>query len=253
MLTFIYKKAVQLYFSDFCAGKERKMRILIVDDEHEIRNVLRLLLTRGGYEVIEAGCGVDAVRAVSADNDIDLCIMDIMMPKLSGIDAARKIREFSTVPILFLTARSLDGDKAQAYGVGGDDYIVKPFSSRELLMKVEALTRRYNNYAAKVKSTNGIALGKDVILDIENRTVTKADAPIDIRDKEYEVLAYLAKNRGRTVNVAELYRMVWGEMPLPSSANTITVHVLNLRRKLEDDPSSPKIIRTVWGRGYQID
>lgn len=227
------------------------MRILVVDDESEIRNVVKLLLVNKGYEVVEAKNADEAVASLRQDKEIDLCIMDIMMPKRSGVAAASEIREFSTVPILFLTAKSLDGDKERAYAAGGDDYIVKPFSARELLMKVDALTRRYNSYAMKAKG--GILSVGDIMVDPERRVVTKHDVELDVRDREYEILLYLVKNRGRTVSADELYKMVWDDLPLPSSANTITVHVLNLRKKLEDDPSAPKLIRTVWGKGYQID
>ena len=230
------------------------MKILVVDDEREIRNILRLLLESADYEVSEASDGVAAVDAVRSDGGIDLCIMDVMMPRISGIEATKRIREFSPVPILFLTAKSLDSDKAEAYSGGGDDYLVKPFSSKELLMKVEALTRRYNSYKAKGDlPSDAIKLSGGVILNPELREVTKDAIAIDVRDKEMDMLIYLAKNRGRVVSPAELYEGVWGEMSLPSSGNTITVHILNLRRKLEENPSSPKIIRTVWGKGYQID
>lgn len=230
------------------------MKILIVDDEIEIRKILRLLLENNGYEIIEASDGLSAVNAVRLDRGVDLCIMDIMMPNMNGIEAVGAIREFSTVPVLFLTAKSLESDKEAAYSGGGDDYIVKPFSSRELLMKVEALTRRYNNYSAKESvDTESIRLWGGVVLMPQIHEVTKNGELIDIRDKEMDILIYLAKNRGRAVDAHELYQGVWGEKPLSSSSNTITVHILSLRRKLEDDPSSPKIIRTVWGKGYQID
>lgn len=229
------------------------MRILIADDEIEIRKVLRLLLENAGYEIVEASDGVRAVEAVRLDPDIALCIMDIMMPMMSGIEATKKIREFSTLPVLFLTAKSLESDKEEAYSGGGDDYLVKPFSSRELLMKVEAMTRRYVNYGAKGRVGAEIHLWGGVVLIPDSREVTKNGDPLDVRDKEMDMLIFLAKNRGRVVSAGELYEKVWEEMPLPSSNNTITVHILNLRRKLEDDPSSPKIIRTVWGKGYQID
>ena len=230
------------------------MKILIVDDEIEIRKVLRLLLENAGYEIVEAADGARAVDAVLDDPGIDLCIMDVMMPTMSGIEATKKIREFSTLPVLFLTARSLESDKEAAYSGGGDDYLVKPFSSRELLMKVDALTRRYNNYCAKeIVDTESIRLWGGVVLMPQLHEVTKNGELVDIRDKEMDILVYLAKNRGRAVDAHELYQGVWGEKPLSSSSNTITVHILSLRRKLEDNPSAPKIIRTVWGKGYQID
>jgi len=230
------------------------MKILIADDEIEIRKVLRLLLENAGHEILEARDGREAVETVRGNSGIDLCIMDIMMPNLDGIRATSEIRSFSPVPILFLTAKSLEADKEEAYAGGGDDYIVKPFSSKELLMKVDALTRRYNSYSAKGElSDDIIRLYGGVLLYPNQREVYKNGAVVDVRDKEFEVLIFLAKNRGRVVSPGELYEGVWGEMSLPSSNNTITVHVLNLRRKLEDNPSAPKLIRTVWGKGYQID
>ena len=229
------------------------MKILITDDELEIRKVLRLLLENAGYEVVEAADGERAVEAVRADSEIDLCIMDITMPTMSGVEATKKIREFSTLPVLFLTARSLESDKEAAYSGGGDDYLVKPFSSRELLMKVEALTRRYINYSAKNRGGETLHLWGGVVLMPDSREVTKNGKTVELKDKEMDMLIYLAKNRGRVVSPGELYEGVWGEMPLPSSNNTVTVHILNLRRRLEDDPSSPRLVRTVWGKGYQID
>lgn len=229
------------------------MRILIADDEIEIRKVLRLLLENSGYEIVEASDGAKAIEAVKEDPSIDLCIMDIMMPLMNGVEATKKIREFSTVPVLFLTARSLESDKEEAYSGGGDDYLIKPFSSRELLMKVEALTRRYTSYSAKSKVGGEIQLWKDVVLYLDSREVMKNGNVLDIRDKEMDMLIFLAKNKGKVVSPKEIYEAVWEEISLPSSNNAVTVHMLNLRRKLEDDPSSPKIIRTVWGKGYQID
>lgn len=229
------------------------MKILLADDEAEIRRVLRILLENQGNEIIEVGDGAAAVKAARENNDIDLCIMDIMMPKLSGIDATAEIRQFSDVPILFLTAKSLDNDKRDAYYNGGDDYIVKPFSPRDLLLKVTALTRRYNHYGHKELDTDAVKLNGGIVLNSARREVFKNGEAVDIRDKELDVFIYLVKNRGKTVSAKEIYESVWGEMALPSSNNTVTVHILNIRRKLEDGSASPKLIRTVWGRGYQID
>lgn len=230
------------------------MRILIVDDEADIRRILRILLEKAKYEVIEAQDGLAAIECLRNDRSIDLCIMDVMMPNMSGIEATSVIRGFSSVPVLFLTAKSLARDKAAAYSSGGDDYVIKPFSSGELLMKVEALTRRYNSYGVKDDDViEGVRLNAGVTVNVETREVAKNGVRIDMRDKEADVLIYLVKNRGRVVSPSELYEAVWDEMPLPSSANNVTVHILNLRRKLEESAASPKIIRTVWGKGYQID
>ncbi len=229
------------------------MKILLVDDEQEIRNVLRLLFEKQGYSVIEANNGEEAIKKMHEMTDIDLCIMDIMMPVMTGVEATAEIRKFSDVPILFLTAKSLDSDKLSAYGVGGDDYIVKPFLPSELLMKVTALARRYNQYSGKDTEDDSILLPYGIIVRPSKREVVKNGEIVDIRDKEFEVLVYLAKNKGKTVSTADIYESVWNEMALPSSNNTVTVHILNLRRKLEESSASPKLIRTVWGKGYQID
>ncbi|MBQ9084951.1 MAG: response regulator transcription factor [Clostridia bacterium] len=230
------------------------MRVLVVDDEADIRQILSILLGNAGYDTIEAQDGLTAVDMLREDRSIDLCIMDIMMPNMSGVDATAAIRKFSSVPVLFLTAKSLPQDKEKAYLSGGDDYLVKPFSPSELLLKVDALTRRYNSYGAKDRSlVEGIRLSSGVLVNLDAREVAKNGVRIELRDKELEVLFYLVKNRGRVVGAVELYEAVWGEIALQTSSNNITVHILNLRRKLEDDPSSPKVIRTVWGKGYQVD
>ena len=231
------------------------MKILIVDDERDIRQILRILLEKQEYEVLEATNGRAAVSTVEAHPDLDLCIMDIMMPQMDGIEATERIRAISNVPVLFLTAKSLHDDRVKAYASGGDDYLVKPFVAQELLLKVEAMTRRYNQYRQKTtgESEDVITVSDTIVIHAQKREVRKRGQVIDMRDKEYDVLMYLLRHRGRPISSAELYEAVWEEIPLPSSANTVTVHMLNLRRKLEDNPSSPKLIRTVWGKGYQID
>lgn len=230
------------------------MKILVVDDENDIRQVLKLMLESHGHEVIGKENGRQAVEYIREDLSVDLCIMDIMMPEMSGVEATVEIRKFSAVPVLFLTARSFESDKEEAYLAGGDDYLVKPFSATELVRKVDALTRRYNTYGAKdIKGLGQERLECGVTVFTESRTVSKNGVEIELRDKELDVLLYLVENRGRTISPDELYEAVWGEMPLASSGNNVTVHILNLRRRLEDTPSSPKIIRTVWGKGYQID
>ncbi len=233
---------------------ENEKQILVVDDESQIRTVLRLLLENKGYLIEEASNGEIAVEKLKKMPDIDLIIMDIMMPKMSGFEATQIIRKFSYVPVLFLSAKSMTADKASAYGNGGDDYIVKPFESSELLMKVDALIRRYRNYK------NGNDGGSDnlesymmgISINRKTRSVYINGQVVELRDKEMDILLYLTANRGKVVDVDTLYKEIWGEMYMPSSANTIMVHILNLRKKLEPVPSSPKFIRTVWGRGYQI-
>ena len=230
--------------------EDSKATILIADDEREIRNILRILLTKKGYDVKEAASGALAVEAVR-EGGIDLVVMDIMMPQMNGIEATAAIREFSTVPVLFLTAKSLDSDKQRAYGEGGDDYLTKPFSSVELVLKVESLLRRYTVYRGK--DQGGELLSCGVEIDAEGRVVKKNGSEVMLRDKEFEILNYLFERRGQTVDTTEIYEAVWQERFMMSSANNVMVNILGLRKKLEDDPSNPKLIRTVWGKGYRLE
>ena len=224
------------------------IRILAVDDEPDLRSLLRILLKNKGYEVLEAASGQEAVDKVRSEPRIDLVIMDIMMPGLNGIEACAEIRKFSTVPMLFLTAKSQLSDKAEAYASGGDDYLAKPFSQNELMMKVESLTRRYRVYKGKVEAAPVL----DIALDEERGCAIRSGQRIELTDKEFAILQFFFRNRGRTMDVRTVYEGVWGEKFLPSSNNTVMVHILNLRKKLEADPANPKLIRTVWGKGYQF-
>ena len=224
------------------------IRILAVDDEPDLRSLLRILLKNRGYEVLEAASGQEAVDMVRSEPRIDLVIMDIMMPGLNGVQACAEIRKFSTVPMLFLTAKSQLADKAEAYASGGDDYLAKPFSQNELMMKVESLTRRYRIYKGKTEPS----APPDIQLDEKHTCAIRNGQRIDLTDKEFAILRFFVQNRGRTVDVQKVYESVWGEKYLPSSNNTVMVHILNLRKKLEADPANPKLIRTVWGKGYQF-
>ena len=227
-------------------------KILIADDESEIRKIVRLLLEKRGYSVIEAANGEEAIERVHTDG-VDLIIMDIMMPRISGVEATQAIREFSTVPILFLTARSLDSDKEAAYLSGGDDYLVKPFSSSELMLKVSSLLRRYTIYRGKESAGSIISLPCSVEVDVAAKIVRRAGEEIALRDKESEIFFFLLSHRGEVIETDRIYEEVWGEMAMPSSANNVMVNMLNLRKKLEDNPSNPKIIKTVWGKGYRFE
>ena len=229
---------------------EDTIRILVVDDEADIRRIIRILLESRGYRVLEAPNGKLAVEAVKKEPDVDLILLDIMMPELSGIEASREIRSISSAPILFLTARTQEQDKLEAYSSGGDDYLAKPFSHGELLMKVDSLLRRYRVYKGKV---TGKQLKSDVVLDEENRRILRGGEALELTETEYSILQFLADHRGSVVSVAQIYEGVWHEKYMPASNNTVMVHIVNLRKKLEDDPANPRLIRTIWGKGYQID
>ena len=226
------------------------IRILVVDDEADIRRIIRILLESRGYRVLEAPNGRLAVETIRKEPDIDLILLDIMMPELSGIEASREIRSISSAPILFLTARTQEQDKLEAYSSGGDDYLAKPFSHGELLMKVDSLLRRYRVYKGKV---TGKQLKSDVVLDEENRRILRGGEALELTETEYSILQFLADHRGSVVSVAQIYEGVWHEKYMPASNNTVMVHIVNLPKKLEDDPANPRLIRTIWGKGYQID
>ena len=226
------------------------IRILVVDDEADIRRIIRILLESRGYRVLEAPNGRLAVETIRKEPDVDLILLDIMMPELSGIEASREIRSISSAPILFLTARTQEQDKLEAYSSGGDDYLAKPFSHGELLMKVDSLLRRYRVYKGKV---TGKQLKSDVVLDEENRRILRGGEALELTETEYSILQFLADHRGSVVSVAQIYEGVWREKYMPASNNTVMVHIVNLRKKLEDDPANPRLIRTIWGKGYQID
>ena len=228
-------------------------KILIVDDDPNIREVVSVLLTSEGYNVVQAENGQVAVDLVKEQNDIDLVILDIMMPGLSGVEVCSIIRRESTVPVLFLTAKSQEDDKQEAYSEGGDDYLVKPFSQVELMMKVKSLLRRYTQYEGKKIGSSGTVMLNDLAIEAKTRSVRRGEKKISLTDKEYDILQYFLTHKGEIVQNKDLYEGVWGEAYMPSAGNTIMVHVLNLRKKLEEDVNNPKIIKTVWGKGYKID
>ena len=216
---------------------EEAIRILVVDDEPDIRRICRILLETGGYTVLEAATGAEEVEQVRQHPELDLILMDIMMPELGGYDACSRIRSYSTAPVLFLTAKTQEGDKRRAYDSGGDDFLAKPFSHAELMMKVESLLRRYRVYKSK---SSGRTLRPGIVLDEENRRVLVNGQPLELTETEFSILHCLAET-------------VWHETYMPASNNTVMVHIVNLRKKLEEDPANPRLIRTVWGKGYQID
>ena len=229
---------------------EQNVCILVVDDEQDIRRIIRILLESSGYQVAEAPNGLAAVEYIRQQPNVDLVLMDIMMPGLNGIEASRAIRERCSAPILFLTAKTQERDKLEAYQAGGDDYLAKPFSHAELMIKVESVLRRYRVYKGK---TSGQLLRADVMLDEPGRRVLRGGRPVELTETEFEILCFLAARRGSVVSVEQIYEGVWHEKYMPSSTNTVMVHIVNLRKKLEEDPANPRLIRTVWGKGYQID
>lgn len=235
--------------------------ILIADDDRDIRDLLRILLLKENYEVLEASDGREALSLLAVNRDrVSLIILDIMMPRMDGLGAASEIRKLTDAPILFLTARSSDADKTAAYAGGGDDYVTKPFHATDLLLKLRAMLRRYTLYRSSVEAAEPVREEKNAYLfsgDVEWRpeedAVYRMGERVVLTEREYQLFARLCRGRGENLSAATLYEDVWNEPYLASSSNTVIVHIANLRRKLEKDPSSPAIIRTVWGKGYRID
>ena len=225
-------------------------KVLIVDDEPDIREILKLLLNSNGYEVFCASEGENAIRLLKENPSTDLIILDVMMPHEDGITVLKKIREFSKVPALFLTAKIQESDKAEAYASGGDDYLTKPFSQNELLMKVNSLIRRYRDYSGKTQESSE---ADGIIIDEKKRVAYKSGAVLNLTDTEYDMLKFFVENRGKPVDTKTLYETVWDEKYVASAQNTIMVHILNLRKKIEDDHTNPTFLKTIWGKGYQFD
>lgn len=227
--------------------------VLVVDDHQDIREVVRVLLEAEGFQVLEAKSGEAAVE-IYEETDLDLVIMDIMMPGISGFQAAGRIRAHSQIPILFLTARSDDRDKVLAYAAGADDYLQKPFSQVELVTKVRALLRRYYVYQGAEQVSAGEPLQlRNLKVSQQRNEVYIDDEKIMLTETEYAILLMLIQHPGQVFTAQEIFEGIWHESYLHSSNNTIMVHIRNLRKKLGDNPRDPNFIRTVWGRGYRID
>ena len=227
--------------------REGKKLIAIADDEKEIRDVVSLLLTGEGYAVQTAEDGQCVVGQCSPD--VDLYILDVNMPRLSGIMAAAEIRKRYDTPIIFLTAYSSESDKVMGFSVGADDYIVKPFSNMELLMRVRAILRRH---AASVpaEKKNQISF-QDVILDLDSQTLLRNGERIPLTYTEFKILELLASNKKKIYSLENIYSSIWDDNAVGDSA--IMVHIKNIRKKLGDNSRNPTYIKTAWGRGYYMD
>ncbi len=231
-------------------------KILVVDDNEEIRNILHILLESEGYSVIEAPDGQTALSLV--DDSIDLVVLDIMMPGISGLDVCKQIRESYQMPILFLTAKGTDSDKSFGLLIGADDYLTKPFSHSELTARVKSMLRRYYVYKGKDNAPNDNYFTYDVFKVAKDRnevfmtSSTGGDTPIDLSELEYQILKLLIESPGRVFPAQLIYESIWNEPYFYSSNATIMVHIRNLRTKIEDDPSKPTHLLTVWGKGYKL-
>ncbi|KDR94722.1 DNA-binding response regulator, OmpR family, contains REC and winged-helix (wHTH) domain [Peptoclostridium litorale DSM 5388] len=226
------------------------VKILIVEDEEDIRHLLYLHLAKEGYEIFEARDGVEALEIFNREN-IDLLIVDVMMPRMDGFTLVKNIRESSQVPVIFLTAKAEEQDKILGLGLGADDYVVKPFSIIELLSRVNAHLRRYIQYSPKGQPSNLIKNGI-LRIDLDNYALQKNSIEIDLNPKEFKMLKLFMENLGRVFTKKQIYEAVWQE-PYFGDSNTIMVHISHLRDKIEPDPKNPSYLKTIRGIGYRME
>ena len=222
------------------------MKILVVDDEALLVKGIRFNLQNEGYEVITGSNGVEAVNAAMKDQP-DLIVLDVMMPEMDGLTACAKIREFSDVPIILLTAKIDDMDKLMGFDHGADDYLTKPFNILELKARIRAMLRRSGS-SAKQTQSNTLTIGT-ISLDLDGRNAYKAGVLADLTAKEFDVIEFLMRNPNRVYSREALLDTIWA-YEYRSDIRTVDVHIRRLREKLEENPAEPKYIMTKWGVGY---
>ena len=226
--------------------------ILVCDDDREIVDAIEIYLKNEGYKVYKAYDGEEAIRILNAE-DIQLLIMDVMMPKLDGIHATLKIREYSSIPIIMLSAKTEDTDKILGLNVGADDYVSKPFNPLELIARVKSNLRRYTklgNMSAPEES-NVYRIG-GLCMDDDTKEVTVDGEPVRLTPIEYSILLLLVKNPGRVYSIDQIYENIWNEAAIGAD-NTVAVHIRHIREKIEINPKEPKYLKVVWGVGYKVE
>lgn len=225
-------------------------KVLIVDDDAEIRKVTGIYLENEGYEVIKAENGEQALKLIS-ETEIDLILLDIMMPGMDGIETCMKIRENNVMPIIFLSAKSEELDKIQGLASGADDYITKPFNAMELIARVKSQLRRYTRYSTIQNVDKNIIEIGNLTINTDTRQVFIGDKEVRLTPKEFDILELLASNKGIVFSIEKIYERVWKE-DFYKSDNTVMVHITKIREKIEEEPKKPIYIKTVWGVGYKI-
>ncbi|OMD25541.1 DNA-binding response regulator [Paenibacillus odorifer] len=231
----------------------KRKTILLVDDEKEIVELLTIYLCNEGYRLLKAYDGVEALECLQKE-EVDLIILDVMMPKMDGLAACMKIREERKMPIIILSAKNTDMDKISGLSLGADDYVGKPFNPLEIVARVKSQLRRYHGFN---KDSN--TLGNDSKLSFEDLTIdtSKHEVYVDqqkikLTPREFSILELLARHQGQVLSLEQIYNKVWNE-PFLDGGNTVMVHIRNLRDKIEIDSKRPRYIQTVWGVGYKLD
>ena len=228
--------------------KQMNKRILIVDDETAIADLVEVYLKNDGYEVYKFYNALDALRCVES-TELSLAILDVMLPDIDGYEVCKQIREFSHCPVLFLSSKNDELDKILGLAVGGDDYVTKPFSPKEIAYRVKAQLRRAEYRQAPIRDFS-VKIG-ELMIDTDGCRVVKNGKEIGLTAREFEILRYLAENLGRVISRERLYETIWGEDSFGCD-NTMMVHIRHLREKLEENPAAPKYIITMKGLGYKL-
>ena len=227
-------------------------KILVCDDDKDIVEAIDIYLTQEGYEVLKAYDGDEAIKVLKR-NEVDLLIMDVMMPRLDGIRATLKIRENMSLPIIILTAKSEDADKILGLNIGADDYMTKPFNPLELVARVKSQLRRYTQLGSTARSDNQseFRTGGLVIRD-DLKEVTVDGEKVKLTPIEYNILLLLVKNQGKVFSINQIYENIWNEEAIGAD-NTVAVHIRHIREKIEINPKEPRYLKVVWGVGYKVE
>ncbi len=224
--------------------------ILVCDDDREIVDAIEIYLEQEGFKVYKAYDGEEGL-SILRRNEIHLAIIDVMMPKLDGIHLVKALRKFSTIPVIFLSAKSEDADKILGLNIGADDYVTKPFNPLELIARVKSNVRRFTSLGTLIEKENVYTSG-GLVVDDNAKTVMVYGEMIRLTPIEYRILAFLSKNKGKVYSIEQIYENIWGDQT-GRTDNTIAVHIRHIREKIEVDPREPKFLKVVWGIGYMIE
>ncbi len=226
--------------------------ILVCDDDREIVDAIEIYLQQEEYKVFKAYDGIQALRIIK-ENDIQLAIIDVMMPNMDGIHCTMKIRETSGIPIIILSAKSEDTDKILGLNIGADDYLAKPFNPLELVARVKSNLRRYTKLGSMKEEENEKIYGVgDLLINDESKEVTVDGESVKLTPMEYNILLFLVKNKGKVYSINQIYENIWNETAVGAD-NTVAVHIRHIREKIEIDPKEPRYLKVVWGVGYKIE
>lgn len=225
--------------------------ILVCDDDREIVEAIEIYLSKEGYNVIKAYDGLEAIEILKKE-DVQLLLIDVMMPKLDGLRATLKIREKSGIPIIILSAKTEDSDKVIGLDVGADDYITKPFNPLELIARVKSQLRRYTKLGTMAGQKSNVYTVGVLEVNDDSKEVTVDGESVKLTPYEYKILLLLVKNQGRVFTIEQIYENVWEEEAIAAD-NTVAVHIRHIREKIEINPKEPRYLKVVWGVGYKIE